>query len=334
MLCACGGLPTRSAGPDAVAPGQDGTAALQDLAGADSGRPDATPDLPGKAPDRAGGDRSASGKHILGGFGAYSSSAMASVGGVGLGTVMDYISIASGLSTAHASLTTYSKQAAALGLTMVDDIPQQLIDRYHKDWNQTTLLADLTTHLKWLVANSSIRSGIVGYWMIDDWYTDFGTAKTALQSMTALIHQYTPEIPAICGLTGNTSYGGSVGGYTKFAANFSPQGCDMVGVYLYPWGSGKPPMTNLLNIVAALKNNGWSLAQTPLVGIPQSYGGANGYDIPTAAQVESETKFFCEQGATHILFYDFHTGTSAATSPAIQSGIKAGIAACKKIWGN
>jgi len=69
------------------------------------------------------------------------------------------------------------------------------------------------------------------------------------------------------------------------------------------------------------------------VGIAQSDGAANGYVIPTAAQIESQTKYFCDQGATHILYYDFHTGTSAATSPTIQAGIKAGLATCKKIWG-
>ncbi|MDD3370372.1 MAG: right-handed parallel beta-helix repeat-containing protein [Alphaproteobacteria bacterium] len=271
--------------------------------------------------------------HILGGFGAYSATSMGVIKNLNMNAAMNYVSISSGLNAAHSSLLTYANRAASAGIKLIDDIPDQLIRRYHEDGNLTTLLADMTTHVKYVASNSTLKSTIVGYWMIDDWYTDFGTAKIPLQKMTALVHQYTPGKYAICGFTGNTGYGGSVSGYAKFAANFSPSGCDMVGVYLYPWGTNKVPMTNLANIVAALKQNGWNPSTTPLVGIPQSYGGMYGYTVPTAAQVQSQTKYFCQLGAKHIVYYDFKTGTNATTNSAIQAGIRAGLADCAAIWG-
>jgi hypothetical protein len=226
----------------------------------------------------AGGDAGGmlAAKHLLGGFGAYSAAQMSAVGSVGLTSVMDYVSITSGLSAAHASLKTYADQAASLGLTLIDDVPQQLTARFHTDGDMTALVNDMTSHMTFLDANPDVRSEISAYWMIDDWYTDFGSAKTALQEMTALIHQHTPGVPAICGFTGNTGYASTVAGYAQFAENFSPEGCDMVGVYLYPWGSGKPPMTNLANIEAALAMDGWNVADTPLVGIPQKVGSPDG----------------------------------------------------------
>jgi hypothetical protein len=271
--------------------------------------------------------------HVIGGFGAYSDTAMAAVDSVGGNSVMNYVSISGGLDAAHKALNTYANRAGNHGLKLIDDIPDQLIRRYHTDWNMTRLVADMTTHLKFIASNENLKAKLVGYWMIDDWYDNFGKAKTALQKMTSLIHQYTPGKYAICGFTGNTSYGGSVSGYTNFAANFSPSGCDMIGVYLYPWGSGKVPMTNLANILAAMKNNGWDPNKTPLIGIPQSYGGKFGYSVPTAAQVQSQTKYFCQQGAKGIVYYDFNTGTNATTSATVKAGIKAGLADCAKIWG-
>jgi len=190
----------------------------------------------------------------------------------------------------------------------------------------------MLTHIKYVAANDTIKNNLAGYWMIDDWYTDFGTAKEPLKYMTGLIRNNTPDIPAICGFTGNTSYGGSVSGYTKFASNFSSDGCDMVGVYLYPFGTNKVPMTNLPNILQALKNNGWNMSTTPLVGIPQSYGGKFGYSVPTAAQVREETRYFCQLGAKHILFYDFNTGTNGSNNSEIQKGILQGLSDCKTLW--
>ncbi len=270
--------------------------------------------------------------HMVGGFGAYSAAAMSAVASVGGNTIMNYVSISGGIGSANSRLTSYAAAASSKGLKLIDDVPDQLIRRWHSDRNTSKLLSDLTTHLKWLAENDNVLGHIAGYWMIDDWYSDFGAAKTVLQQMTALIHQYTPNKPAICGFTGNTSYGGSVSGYTKFAANYSPGGCDMVGVYMYPWGSGKIPMTNLANIIAALKNNGWDPSSRPLVGIPQSYGGKYGYTVPTAAQVQQQTKYFCQQGAKHILYYDFNTGTNPTTNATVRSGIKAGIADCQAYW--
>ncbi len=272
--------------------------------------------------------------HMVGGFGAYTSNAMNAVLSVGGNTIMDYVSMEKGLSIAHGTQKGYAVAARAKGLKLIDDIPDGLMRRWHNNRNTSQLVSDLTAHLKWLLDNPDILETMGGYWMIDDWYSDFGVARPILQKMTALIHQYTPNVPAICGFTGNPGEAKTVSGYMKFASNYSPSGCDMIGIYMYPWGGRAYPMTNLPNILAALKNYGWDPNTRPLIGIPQSYGGKYGYSVPTAAQVQKQTKYFCEQGAKHILYYDFKTGTNATTDAAIRSGIKAGISDCKTIWGN
>lgn len=76
---------------------------------------------------------------------------------------------------------------------------------------------------------------IVGYWALDDWpINDLGSAKDILVQEHALIHQYTPGRPSIC------RFGGSIYPVPSYnydwldgtAANFCPQGCDMVGFYI------------------------------------------------------------------------------------------------------
>ncbi|MDD3370373.1 MAG: glycosyl hydrolase family 28-related protein [Alphaproteobacteria bacterium] len=270
--------------------------------------------------------------HIIGGFNASKDSEMVAVKAIGGNTVMNY-NTSGTLSSMQTRLVSMANRASNNGLMLIDDIPHQLLAQYKEDWDLNKLVSNMTAHVKYIAANDSVRSKILGYYMIGDWHTDLGKAKTALQKMTALIRKYTPGKYAICGVSGNTGYGSSVSGYLDFASNFSPAGCDILGVYLYPWGSGKPPMTNLANILEAFKKFDWNINETPFMGMPQSYGGMYGYSVPSAAQVEKQTKYFCQLGAKHMLFYDFRTGTNAATSSTIQSGIKAGLKACKQIWG-
>jgi len=249
-----------------------------------------------------------------------------------MNSAMNYVSIADGLDNAHLRLSIYAAESSRIGIKLIDDIPDQLIRRYHEDWNLTKLKSDMQKHMNFIATTATVRNNLSGYWMIDDWYSDFGAAKEPLKYMTGLIRSTTPDLPAICGFTGNTTYGGSVSGYAQFTANFSSEGCDMIGIYMYPYGTNKAPMTNLPIILQAFKNAGWDSSKTPLVGIPQSYGGLYGYSVPTAAQVRAETAYFCQNGAKHILYYNFNSATNGSTNTGIQQGIVQGLADCQAMW--
>lgn len=254
-------------------------------------------------------------KGLLGAFSAGDNPTIAA--SVGLNAILDY---------GYNPKVGDSKSTAlkAANLNIIDQMPDEYLRQYDKDGNLQNLLSTLTSHLQSVQNNSQI----VAYWVLDDWSHD-GTAKTALQQMTALIHQYTPGKPSICGFSGNS---GNYAGKTK---NFSPTGCDFVDFYIYPQSNAEYSLPTILPALeAGLKAQGWNIADNPLVGSPLSYGGANGYTVPTAAQVETETKAFCTAGATGIIYYDFGTGTNGSNNTGIQQGIKAGIADCKAIWGN
>ena len=193
---------------------------------------------------------------------------------------------------------------------MIDDIPHQLLDRFRDDSDMNSLVNDMTTHLQYLAANDAVRSNIVGFWMIDDWYDHPGAAKTALQKMTSLVHQYTPGIPAICGFTGNTGYSSSVSGYARFAANFSPEGCDMVAIYLYPYGSRGQPMTNLTNILGALQNNGWNVNDTRLVAYPRVMARKSAMTFRRPIKLRPKLGISASR-ARHICFFTISTPVQA-----------------------
>lgn len=112
------------------------------------------------------------------------------------------------------------------------------------------------------------------------------------------------------------------------------RGADRVGIFIYPYGSGRLSMEkNIPLIFSSLKKYGWDINKTPLIGVAQSYGGKNGYTVPSSSQVEAQTKAFCEYGASGILYFDFRNDENASNNTEIQKGIKSGIAACKTIWG-
>ncbi|HSW98104.1 MAG TPA: hypothetical protein VLF89_09840, partial [Candidatus Saccharimonadales bacterium] len=251
---------------------------------------------------------------IIGAFSAGDNPTVAA--SVGLNAILDY---------GYNPVVGDSKSTAlkAAGLKIIDQMPDKYTRQYNSDGNLSNLISNMTAHLKAVQNNDQI----VAYWVLDDWSKD-GTAKTALQQINALIHQYTPGKPSICGFSGNS---GNYAGKTK---NFSPTGCDMVDFYIYPQSSSGYSLNTIFpDLIAGLKAQGWNIADNPLVGSPLSYGGANGYTTPTAAQVEEETKAFCTKGATSLIYYDFGTGTNGSNNAGIQQGIKAGVADCKAIWG-
>jgi hypothetical protein len=220
--------------------------------------------------------------------------------------------------------------------------------------DENALLASVTTHLKQVKDNPLI----IGYWVLDDWVSwDAGSARQILIKIHHLIQQYTPGRPAICGFGGLLT-SDHISGWSDWVAdNFSPQGCDRVGLYIYtPSLSDTTPtlspdtfdwsMSTLLPAMfASLQRREWDISKEPLIGIGQAFGGpiagTDRYWItPTAKDIEIQSRSFCEHGATGIVFYgwdDSEFGPTTQTpmnNPGIESGIRNGIAVCKQDWNN
>ena len=236
-----------------------------------------------------------------------------------------------------------SQSLSAHHMKAIDDMPwEYLFDYETKSGGITStgaLMNAITTHLE-AVKNDPL---ITGYWVLDDWPYGSGTAKTLLQQITALIHQYTPGKRAICGFGGEMPpFPETRAGWDNAtAANFSPQGCDMVGLYIYAQSRTKGTydwsMRNTLPAVfSSLKRQGWDPKKEPIVGIPQTFGGdVEGvqWPIPTASDIETQTKAYCQAGATGIIFYDWATGyDNPFTDTDMAKGVKNGVADCDALW--
>jgi hypothetical protein len=129
----------------------------------------------------------------------------------------------------------------------------------------------------------------------------------------------------------------------------------MVGLYIYaeslPDSTPTPSpdaydwsMSSILpGMFASLRQRGWNITQDPLIGIGQAFGGSianvNRYWItPNAITIETQSRSFCEHGATGLSFYgwdDSQFGPATQTpmnSTEIENGIRKGIAACEQYW--
>ncbi len=223
-------------------------------------------------------------------------------------------------------------------------------DDPHPELNsENALLANIADHLQQEKDNSLI----IGYWVLDDWVSwDAGSARHLLIKIHELIQQYTPGRPAICG------FGGSIDPYFRYgwednlADNFSPQGCDEVGFYIYASSlpNTKPissadlydwSMADVLSAMfASLQQRGWNINKEPLIGIGQAFGGPRAHTdrywiTPSAKDIETQSRSFCEHGATGLAFYSWEdpgygpTTQTPMSSAEIGAGIRNGITACK-----
>lgn len=204
-----------------------------------------------------------------------------------------------------------------------------------------------------ILAHDAKRPYVVGHWVLDDWaWWDPGSGRALLQKIHAAIEQMTPGIPAICGFGGAVLKPGRVGWDPGTGANYSNGGCDVVGWYNYsPFGRRKPSngkdldwtMKALLPAMArTLKKKGWKIADTPLYGIGQAWGGSyeRRYYQPglTRGEMVRQAKAFCQFGATYIGWYAWDdSGYDSRTetpnnSSTIAAGIARAINACQAVW--
>jgi hypothetical protein len=192
-----------------------------------------------------------------------------------------------------------------------------------------------------------------GFWVLDDWpYWDYGSARELLKKIRALIHHKAPNEPAICGFAATLARPGRVVWQRGLADNYSNDGCDMVGWYVYtPFGRRKPSdghdldwsMQSLLPAMGdSLAKHGWSLANAPLLGIGQAWSGryGAGFYQPglSRKQMLDQAHAFCAYGASSIAWWAWDDDAyrpktkTPETSPAIDDGIGEGIDACHAIW--
>ncbi len=219
--------------------------------------------------------------------------------------------------------------------------------------DEHVLLGSIAAHLRQVKENPLV----IGYWVLDDWISwDAGSARQILIDIHKLIQQYTPGRPAICGLGGGYIGQGTTYRWIDWVAdNFSPQGCDRVGLYVYtPSLPDTTPMSSpdtynwsmsglLPTIFASLEKRGWDIMKEPLIGIVQAFGGprarTNLYWVtPTAKDIEIQSRSFCEHGATGLAFYGWNDSEFGPTTQTpmnnteIEIGIQRGIAGCKHYW--
>ncbi len=240
---------------------------------------------------------------------------------------------------------------AALQANHMSLIPGKLLDYIeaygacHED-RSCDEAAILSSVRKYLEAQKNNQL-VVGYWILDDWKYTSGSARDFLIKVNALIHEITPRRPSICGFGGGVDTVSGVFDWDDgLAANFSPDGCDMVGLYLYGEHGEDAArydwtMPKVLDAVfGSLKSRGWDQIKTPLVGIPQAFGGHLGksWAVPTQRSVETQAKAFCARGAIGIVYYAWNEAVTPSTvlptnSKEITSGIRRGNIECKTIWG-
>lgn len=216
--------------------------------------------------------------------------------------------------------------------------------------SEEALLQLVKQHLEEVQSNPLI----LGYWVLDDWVLwDPGSARELLVKFHALIQQYTPQRPAICGFGASLPSGFDTGWHDEVAANFTSEGCDMIGFYIftvlqaqedasanhYDWS-----MRSTLNAMfASLEKRGWDYTQTPLIGIAQAFGGPStraglSWPLPNTADIVQQSQSFCQHGAIGIAYYGWDANLygpqtqTPANNRAIQEGIRQGIAACQQIW--
>jgi len=217
--------------------------------------------------------------------------------------------------------------------------------------DEQMLLSAVAAHLQQVRADPLI----IGYWVLDDWISwDAGSARGVLIKIHQLIQQYTPGRPAICGFGGTIWLDHQYGWDDWIADNFSPQGCDRVGLYIYTSSIANtiptPPdrfnwsMVGLLPAMfTSLRQRGWDITREPLIGIGQAFGGPGLHTgrywiTPSAKDIETQSRSFCEHGATGLTFYawassDFGSPMQTPmTSAQIYLGIRNGITACMQYW--
>ncbi len=216
---------------------------------------------------------------------------------------------------------------------------------------ENALYASIRTHLQKVLKDNSL---VKGYWVLDDQIdvSLYGSLKYILQNIHKLIQQYTPGLPAMCGFGAEINLNHFVSWRPGIAADFSTQGCDMVGLYIYASASPENPaplatsydwtMSDLLPAMfVSLQQQGWDITKTPLIGVGHAWGlhtKEGDFAALTPQSMVAQSTSFCQHGATGLAFYGWADSSFEATtqtpmnSPEIETGIRRSVATCNQYW--
>ncbi len=301
--------------------------------------------------------------HLIGGFSIYGVADARNAAANGIQTVVNY-------RTAYPTQSAMGRElGATLHMTQIEAQPWELLYQYEchrlilRGYPQSAECAQnyLTMSLPTLLAavKSDILSlrennQVVGVWALDDWpATDLGGAKAILPQIAAIVHTYAPGVKVICGFGAGLGPNGADILNTDYFDNFTPQGCDVVAMYIYSVSVADPTLspaifdwsmrTLLPKVRAGLLAHGWNPKTTPLIGIPQAFGGTRldapgTYEItPTADDIALQSQSFCAGGASGIAYYAWQSSglgalQTAANNTNIAEGVHGGIELCQRLW--
>jgi hypothetical protein len=300
------------------------------------------------------------GNHFSGGFGIITPEEVAKAASDGIQVAFLYNYPASPRSSLEQALKAHN-------MTVADAFISSQLYRYQRyslcvtrhlscsatyaNETEAATYAAIRAHLQKVTKDKSL---VKGYWVLDDQIdvSLYGALKNILQNIHKLIQQYTPGLPAICGFGTQINLGHVLAWRPRVALDFSPQGCDMVGLYVYASSSAKNPapaatsydwsMSKLLPaIFSSLQQQGWNITKTPLIGIGHAWGlhtGEGEYTALTPQSMVAQSISFCQHGAIGLAFYGWADSSFGATtqtpmnSPTIETGIRNSIAACRQYW--
>ena len=208
-------------------------------------------------------------------------------------------------------------------------------------------------------AHSDPAARVIGYWILDDWPYDIdpGGAIPALEHIHALVAQYTPGVPTICGFGATLGVRPNPDWWdARIAANFTAQGCDRVGLYIYSQlipSTAPPPSSGQIDwtmngllppVLSSLRAQGWDMTRQPLIGIGQAFGGTLRsapptylYPVPGSSDITTQAAAFCAAGATGVAFYAWHlpafvSAQNPQISATLAAGVQSGLATCRSHW--
>lgn len=301
--------------------------------------------------------------HLIGGFGIYGVDDARSAAADGVQTVVNY-------SGAYPPNSAMGRElGATLHMTQVEAQPWALLHEYechrliqlgylqssycaqdYPDVTLATVLAGVKSDMLALRQNNQV----VGVWALDDWpAADYGGAAAILPQIAAIVHRYAPGVQMICGFGAELEPNHADNLDLRVFDNFTSRGCDVVAIYVYSAAVTDPTLspatfdwsmrTLLPQIRAALMAHGWNPQKTPLIGVPQAFGGvrldAPGlYEItPTASEIALQSESFCAGGASGVAYYAWESSVmadlqTAATNHSVADGVREGITLCKKMW--
>lgn len=215
---------------------------------------------------------------------------------------------------------------------------------------------------------------VVGYYVVDDSWTDFGPL---LKKVHDVIRSVDANRGIMCGLQLDLARGGDDGSdqLRKFrrrgAVNYSPSWCDMFTIYSYAnrsasydgrstnWSMEKT-LPLALSYLRDVKGRTWSNGH--LIGTPMAFdyapryvaGAQEWWNGPSAGELRSQVRAFCENGAKGILAHAWDSGSQMRSqihfasnprvtppvvkelfnSASLQNGLAAGDRDCQLLRGS